>query len=254
MNHGIESFRPDPDNVRRIRDAGDSILEEVTDNVWAQRYIAGNSIRVSYDLDLVKRFASKNTLIVDVGSIPPLLVTALHPEGYEVEGLDIDPERLSSAIAKLGITIRQCNVETDKLPYDDNSIDLMVLNEVFEHMRIDLISTFTEIRRVMKPGGVILMSTPNGLALLSIYRMLRHRIIGPSLHFEYEKLTRVGHMGHVREYSVNEVLEFLNKMGFEVQEVVWRAKYAARWANLCLKIFPKLRPFVSFVITKPLSD
>ncbi len=59
----------------------------------------------------------------------------------------------------------------------------MVLNEVFEHMRIDLIATFTEIRRVLKPGAVILMSTPNGLAMHPIYRMLRHGMIGPSLHF-----------------------------------------------------------------------
>jgi SAM-dependent methyltransferase len=252
MIYGLESFRPDPENMQCIRDAGDSILAEISDNVWAERYIAGNSVRVSYDLDLVKRFASKDSLIVDVGSIPPLLVTALHRQGYRVEGLDLEPERLSSAITKLGITLRQCNVETDRLPYANDSIDLMVLNEVFEHMRIDLIATFTEIRRVLKPGGVILMSTPNGLAMHSIYRMLRHRMIGPSLHFEYEKLTRVGHMGHVREYSVNEVLEFLNQMGFEVPELIWRANYGARWANLCLKAFPKLRPFVSFIIKKPL--
>lgn len=250
-----ESFRPNPESLQKIHQVGKSIVPDRPDiATWCSGFIAGNSLRISFDLDLVRRFAPNNGLILDVGAIPPLLVTALQQEGFRVEGLDIDPSRFASIIDKLGLTIRACNVETGRIPYDDNSVDLMILNEIFEHLRINLIATFAELRRVMKPGGIILMSTPNGLAMHSMVRMLRRGMIGPSIHFEYAKLNRVGHMGHVREYAVNEVLEFLGQMNFEVDEIIHRARYNHRWFDLPLRVFPSLRPFVTYVIRKPRVD
>jgi SAM-dependent methyltransferase len=252
MIHSTESFHPNPDNLRAIQDVGRQVAPDTSELAkWCSGFIAGNSLRISYDLELVQRFANKSGLILDVGAIPPLLITALKRQGYNVAGLDIDPSRFSDTIGKLDIDVRACNVETESIPYEDNSIDLMVFNELFEHLRINLIATFEELWRVLKPGGIILMSTPNGLAMHSLVRMLQRREVGPGIHFEYEKLTRVGHMGHVREYSVNEVVEFLERMNFEVVEVVHRARYHRRWIDVVLRLFPSMRPFLSFVIRKP---
>ena len=252
MIYSSESFYANPDNLQAIREAGDRVLPDSPELAsWCSGFIAGNSLRVSFDLELVQRYATQTGLILDVGAIPPLLIQALKQRGYNVAGLDIDPSRFSETIKTLDLDIRACNIETESIPYEDSSVDLMVLNEIFEHLRINLITTFEELWRVMKPGGIILMSTPNGLAMHSIFRMFRKRRIGPGIHFEYEKLGRIGHMGHVREYSENEVIDFLQEMNFKVVEVVRRARYHRRWIDLVLRAFPSMRPFVSFVIRKP---
>ena len=39
---------------------------------------------------------------------------------------------------------------------------------------------------------------------------------------EYSKLRRLGHMGHVREYTALEVAGLLEPVGIEVDDVLWR--------------------------------
>ena len=236
-----------------IRAIGDELSPFVADNEWAQSYIIGNALRISYDLTLLERFAPERGLLVDVGAIPPLLLTAAHRRHPQLDcvGLDHAPQRFATAIQHAGITIHRCDVENEPLPFKDNSVDLLIFNEIFEHMRIDLIATFRELRRVLNPSGMMLMSTPNGLAAHSITRMIRRRRIGPSLGFEYRKLERIGHMGHVREYAVNEVLDFLEDMGLAVEEIIYRGRYQHRWVDALLRVALALRPYVSFVIRKP---
>lgn len=247
-----ESFQPNKIDLQTIHDLGEQITPDGPElQNWCRGFIDGNALRVSYDLGLVRRYADKSGLILDVGAVPPLLISALQREGYNISGLDIDPSRFSNTIRKLDINVSACNVETEAIPYEDNSVNVMVFNEIFEHLRINLIATFEELWRVMEPGGVILISTPNGLAAHALVRMLRRRLIGPSIHFEYEKLKRVGHMGHVREYAINEVVEFVEQMNFEVVEIVYRSRYRRRWIDLWLRVFPSLRPFVTIIIRKP---
>lgn len=48
----------------------------------------------------------------------------------------------------------------DSLPLDDNTIDLVLFQEVIEHLyNSDLI--MAEIGRVLKPNGLLILSTPN---------------------------------------------------------------------------------------------
>ena len=37
----------------------------------------------------------------------------------------------------------------------------MLFNEVFEHLRINLVFTMTEVHRVLEPNGVLMLSTSN---------------------------------------------------------------------------------------------
>jgi SAM-dependent methyltransferase len=247
-----ENFRPNRETLQYIRDIGTSMGPYISDNIWAQRYMSGHALRISFDYELVQRFLPATGTVVDVGASPPWLTTALSKKGHKVIGLDLDPDRFAAFNNEFELDIRKADVENEKLPFDDNSIDLIIFNEIFEHMRIDLIRVFNELHRVLKPGGQILMSTPNGLSMHALYQIMKKRQIGPSIHFEYEKLTRIGHMGHVREYAVNEVLEFLAAMNFEVPEIIYRGRYHNRFPDLILRTFNRLRPFVSFVIRKPM--
>jgi SAM-dependent methyltransferase len=83
-------------------------------------------------------------------------------EGNEVVGLDVDRTALAKAEA-LGIQPVQANVE-EPLPFEDASFDAVVAGELFEHLQFPD-ALVAEIRRVLRPGGVIVGSVPNAYRL-----------------------------------------------------------------------------------------
>ena len=67
---------------------------------------------------------------------------------------------------------------------------------------------------------------------------------------QYEKLESLGHMGHVREYTVTEVSDFLGRIGFLVDGVIFRGGHGVGMVGLVERIVPALRPFFSLVARK----
>ncbi|NJN43942.1 MAG: hypothetical protein HC806_03910 [Anaerolineae bacterium] len=64
-------------------------------------------------------------------------------------------------------------------------------------------------------------------------------------------------MGHVREYSVKEVCDFLEMIGFEIEKVIYRGRYKPKsiWKRMftssILFLVPKMRPYFSVIARKP---
>ena len=54
-------------------------------------------------------------------------------------------------------------------------------------------------------------------------------------------------MGHVREYTTAEVSEFLSRLGFHVQTLVFRGRYKKKGQQLAARVLPRLRPFVTYI-------
>src|SRR3990172_2847020 len=83
-------------------------------------------------------------------------------DGNEVVGLDVDRTALAKAEA-LGIQPILADVE-EPLPFEDASFDAVVAGELFEHLQFPD-ALVAEIRRVLRPGGVIVGSVPNAFRL-----------------------------------------------------------------------------------------
>jgi len=63
-----------------------------------------------------------------------------------------------------------------RLPFRDNSFDLVTANMVFEHIKLPEI-VLTEVYRVLKPGGILLFHTPNARGYPTIIaRVIPERI------------------------------------------------------------------------------
>jgi SAM-dependent methyltransferase len=92
--------------------------------------------------------------------------------GNSVVGLDVDTAALEKAQA-LGIEPVQANVE-EPLPFEDASFDAVVAGELFEHLQFPD-ALVAEIRRVLRPGGVLVGSVPNAFRVQSRLRFLRGR-------------------------------------------------------------------------------
>jgi SAM-dependent methyltransferase len=93
-------------------------------------------------------------------------------EGNSVVGLDVDAAALEKAAA-LGIEPVQANVE-EPLPFADASFDVVVAGELFEHLQFPD-ALVREIRRVLRPGGMLAGSVPNAFRVQSRLRFLRGR-------------------------------------------------------------------------------
>lgn len=255
MNYDSQQFYPSNSSLLTIEQCAEKLKPgDESLYKWHVSYVANHKLRIALDLDLVKENVNPESSILEFGSVPLLLTAALSESNYKVTGIDIAPERYQETISKLGINVVKCDIELEKLPFSDNTFDAIVFNELFEHLRINPIFTLSEVLRVLKPGGRMMLSSPNLRSLNGLANFLiRNQAYSCSgnTYAEYRKLESLGHMGHVREYTTREVTEFLQSVGFTVGNVIYRGRFNTNFKQLFARMIPSLRPFVSYVASKP---
>lgn len=87
------------------------------------------------------------------------LISSLLPK-VRLIGLDADPKALKSARRNIKKQIRLIKGSLEKLKFKDSIFDLVLVSEVLEHLDNDLIG-LKEAYKVLKPGGLILITVPN---------------------------------------------------------------------------------------------
>lgn len=111
----------------------------------------------------------------------------------------------------LNFPFRQFNVEADRFPYDDNSFDVVLFCEIIEHLLSDPVHALTEIRRVLKSGGSLILTTPNVARLENAEKILAGQNI-------YDPYSGYGPYGrHNREYTETDLRIVLSANGFNVE-------------------------------------
>jgi SAM-dependent methyltransferase len=104
--------------------------------------------------------------------------------------------------------ITRLNIEKDKLPYLDESFDLILFCEVMEHLLYDPVFALHELGRVLKKKGILAVSMPNAICWLNIAVMLANK--NPrDLYSGYGPYGR-----HAREFSMYELRNLLELQGF----------------------------------------
>ena len=77
--------------------------------------------------------------------------------GLDVVGVDISPEAIE---IENGFEVKLCDIEKEKLPFDDNSIDIIYSKSFIEHLHYPE-RYLEEAYRVLKPNGIFLTLTPD---------------------------------------------------------------------------------------------
>ena len=159
--------------------------------------------------------------ILELGAFPCHFTATLKALNYPVIAIDLAPERSKDMVARFGLDLRKCDIERERLPFADGAFRCVLLNEVFEHLRIDPLFVLSEINRVLAEDGTLMLTTPNLYSIQQIVRFLRGRGFGDPLQ-DFMKLRELGHMGHVREYSHREIRRFLEYADFKVASVTYK--------------------------------
>jgi SAM-dependent methyltransferase len=204
--------------LKELKDTFPLVDPEIRD--WAQQYAGGHVDHYKSVVENLQYIVGSNTRsrILDVGSVPGHLSVMLKRAGFFVEAVDINPERAGRVYDSMGIPFHRVNVETEPLPFPNPTFDVVLFCELLEHLRNHPINALREIYRVLLPGGVLLLSTPNITPLMR-WRFLLGEDFQDDLINEFAKLDTIGHMGHFRLYSRKEVEKLLTHIGFHVTRV-----------------------------------
>jgi 2-polyprenyl-3-methyl-5-hydroxy-6-metoxy-1,4-benzoquinol methylase len=97
--------------------------------------------------------------VLDVGCSSGYLAEPLSRRGNTVVGLELDPEAAREA-ERWCERVLVGSVETMELPFEPASFDAVVCGDVVEHLR-DPGAALARLRPLLRPGGRLVVSTPN---------------------------------------------------------------------------------------------
>lgn len=141
---------------------------------------------------------------LDIGCGPGTFIGTLPDRGVSV-GVDISQVQLDYAERHYaGPNHRFVAIEPGSLPFADSSFDCVTLVELIEHLTpADTLTTLKEAHRVLRPGGQLLVSTPN------------YRSLWPLIEGLLNRLGKVDYGDqHINKFNRTRLLDVLQECGF----------------------------------------
>ncbi len=182
----------------------------------ARAYLTSAVHAAGPDLRAAGELAARNlragAAILDVGTGAGHLSFTLAPHARQVVALDPSPGMLATvrqAAAERGLApIETCEASATALPFAAASFDL-VCTRYSAHHWLDLPRALTQMRRVVRPGGFILV-----IDLLTAE--------DPLIDTHLQSIELLRDASHVRDRSVTEWRSLLEQAGFaDIQERIW---------------------------------
>ncbi len=226
VKDGHDSEEP-PANAEPVQPASQPVTPEYiagwTVGPAAREYLQAHHSRLARTLDITPP-GGPGDCILEMGAylqITPALHTKL---GYgTVRGCyygptgRIDHRSVTSAEGEsFACDIDHFNAEKDAFPYADGGFATVLCCELIEHLFHDPMHLMAEVNRILKPGGQLVLTTPNIASLRAISAILQgHQ---PGFFNAYIRPAADGGTDarHNREYTPGEIRQLLQNSGFEV--------------------------------------
>lgn len=172
---------------------------------YRERY--WNTLRHLLQLDL-----PRPARILEVGSGQvALLLHRLY--GDQCTVADVGAEH-AHCVERHGLQHFVCDLYHDEVP-DCGPQDLVVLCEVLEHVPRPPHEVFAKLRKALRPGGQLFLTTPNLFRLRNGLRLL----LGRPVFCNFVTPARGQALGHFLEYSADQLRFQLQHAGFDLPQV-----------------------------------
>jgi glycosyltransferase involved in cell wall biosynthesis len=108
------------------------------------------------------------------------------------------------------------DAEKDRFPYCDGHFSTVLCCELLEHLPSDPMHLMSEINRILRPSGHIVLTTPNIASLRALAGILQgfHPMLFPA--YIRPNLSGETDARHAREYTPREIEDLLRNAGFEI--------------------------------------
>jgi SAM-dependent methyltransferase len=117
--------------------------------------------------------------------------------GGAVAGIEVFASQAASARAR-GIDVAAIDLERETFPWPDASFDVVIANQVLEHLK-NVWLPMSEMARVLKPGGHMIFSVPNLASL--------HNRVMLAFGWQPSSIRTFG--PHVRSFTYRQAREFI---------------------------------------------
>lgn len=167
--------------------------------------------RVAYIWERIFPLISSGSTVLEIGIGP---MSALVKKLTESEVIGVDLNDAQSALCnKFDIDLKICDIQAEQLPLEDESVDMVLLLEVIEHLCIYPNNVLDDIYKKLKTGGYLVLSTVNFLRVASRIRVL----LGKNPLVNYFERSKDGR-NHIREFVPAEMAYYIEKSGFSVEK------------------------------------
>ncbi|MEV4943530.1 class I SAM-dependent methyltransferase [Streptomyces zaomyceticus] len=157
------------------------------------------------------------SLVIDIGCGDGTAAETAGPllAGHRIVGLDWSQDALRRARPRIAHLVRG-ELDSGSLPFTDGCADAVLFSEVIEHL-VDPDQALDEIQRVLRPGGHLMLSTPNLAAWYNRVLLL----VGWQPVFSEVSLRGIHGrpgtevVGHLRLFTARALYSLLQSAGFE---------------------------------------
>jgi SAM-dependent methyltransferase len=152
--------------------------------------------------------APRGLRLLDVGCSSGLFLDEVRAEGFEVSGAELSADTAAFARSHFGLDVHPGDWRD--AGHADGSFDVITLFDVIEHLP-DPLGELRALRRLLKPGGLLLQSTPNidGLFPRLSYRLAKRLDYWPHPEPPY----------HLYQFSDRTLAEITERAGYEAGRV-----------------------------------